>query len=300
MRFIPPFSARGLVLVLIIMFALQLALLTAFFQYRSRTISSATQMFLASELIDIADLVATMDSYQRKTLVGLVNTPYANINFRETLPKREPVSFFERLIGVNTRRIDIRLPSGEYLSVESEKALEETYVFFGQIGLLILCFFLILSAVLLQARAALQPVHRFAEAAKRLSQDLHAPPMELTGSPDLKKAEIAINRMQTALQEQVAGWTKLIAGIGHDLRTFITRLTLRTEFILDQQQREKALRDLNLMTQVVNQSLELGKAQQARDSLEKVNLEELLPYVVEPFMETGEPCDTCRHSQSRC
>ena len=53
----------------------------------------------------------------------------------------------------------------------------------------------------------------------------------------------AINRMQISMQELVASRSRMIAGMGHDLRTYITRLTLRAEFIGDEAQRAKALGD---------------------------------------------------------
>ena len=39
----------------------------------------------------------------------------------------------------------------------------------------------------------------------------------------------------------------LIAGISHDLRTYATRLRLRTEFIADEGERAKAVQDLDDM-----------------------------------------------------
>lgn len=292
-------NSRGLVATLMGAFLVQILLLAALIQARNQSISEATQIFTAVELFDVADLVMTLDPTQRDALMRVANTPYASVEFHEVLPPREPVSFFERLIGINTRRIDIPLQTGDFMVLQFEDALQETVGFLGQIGLLILFFFLILGLVLLRARAALQPVYRFAYAAKRLSHDLHAPPMELDGSRELIQAAEAMNRMQAALQEQVAGRTRLIAGIGHDLRTFITRLTLRAEFIQNDDQRQKALRDLDEMTQVVNQSLELGAADQMRDPLQILELSEFLTYVTEAFVETGAPVTKGNIPQAR-
>jgi len=94
--------------------------------------------------------------------------------------------------------------------------------------------------------------------------------------------------MQLALQEQVAGRSRMIAGIGHDLRTYITRLSLRAELLPDEVQRAKVLGDLQGMTNVVNQSLELGAADQISEDLQVVQLATFIPDAVAPFIETGQ------------
>lgn len=281
---------HGLVTIMLAAFTIQIILLAVLLQNRNKTISEATQIFTATDLVNITDFANALDPSQRALFIKITNTPYAHVEFRDSLPESKPIAFLGRLIGLNVSRIDITLEDGQFMVVGFDKALQETIGFFGQIGMLILFFFLVLGFVLMRAQAAIQPVHQFALAAKRLSQDLHAPPMEIrSGSQDLIEATEAINRMQTALQGQVTGRMRLIAGIGHDLRTFITRLTLRAEFITDAEQKKKALQDLEQMVEVVNQSLELGKGDDENDPLEQIDLADCLFQLVEGFTEMGKP-----------
>ncbi len=149
---------------------------------------------------------------------------------------------------------------GPYVVISHDQALDDSCAFLSQVGLITAIFFIVLIVVLMRARAALHPVHQFALAAERLSKDLHAPPMKEQTSRDLQQAVDAVNRMQVSLQEQLADRTQMIAGIGHDLRTYITRLSLRTELWDNEDLKTRTMKDLREMTAVVNQSLELGSA----------------------------------------
>ena len=53
-----------------------------------------------------------------------------------------------------------------------------------------------------------------------------------------------INTMAARIRRFVQDRTELLTAIGHDLRTPITRLKLRAEFVEDEEQRGKILADL--------------------------------------------------------
>ncbi|HEX4273343.1 MAG TPA: ATP-binding protein, partial [Rhizomicrobium sp.] len=49
--------------------------------------------------------------------------------------------------------------------------------------------------------------------------------------------------------------TRILAAIAHDLRTYLTRLRLRTDFILDAEQQERAIHDLDEMGLLLEDTL---------------------------------------------
>ena len=53
--------------------------------------------------------------------------------------------------------------------------------------------------------------------------------------------------------------TDLLTAIGHDLRTPITRLKLRAEFVEDEEQRAKILADLGELEELVSATLAFGR-----------------------------------------
>ena len=269
---------------------LQLILLLGLFLDRTRVVQESTRALPAELLFNVAQLGQEMTSAQREVFAELASVPNLQVTFYDgPPPPAAPISFFDRILGLNTLRVELQLAPDLFLVLNRGAILAEAYAFAGQVGLVVFLFFAIIFLILFRARAALLPVERFADAADRLSKDLHAAPMPERGGEELIQAAQAVNRMQLALQEQVAGRTRLIAGIGHDLRTYITRLTLRAELIPDEAQRRKTLKDLEEMTAVVNQSLELGRADQVTEVLERQDLAAFLDALVEPYVESGQP-----------
>ncbi len=277
-------TTRGLILTLLLALGVQLLVLAALFNYRSKQVSEQTVIFSPDQLLDLAELGRDLEPQDLQTIADLSNAPNVDVRLLRIPPEPgPPLSWLDRQMGLQTRQTTLQLKPNLYLVLDRGGVLDEAYVFLGQVGFLILTFLVIVALILFRARAALLPVRRFAAAAERLSQNLHAAAMAERGGPEVVQATRAVNRMQTALQERVAERSRLIAGIGHDLRTYITRLTLRADLIEDPEQRAKALQDLQDMTQVVNQSLMFGQADQPTEDLEQVDLATFAARVAEKF-----------------
>ncbi len=103
------------------------------------------------------------------------------------------------------------------------------------------------------------PVVLLAEAAERLGRDVNAPPMPEAGPIEVSRAAIAFNTMAERIRRFVQDRTFLLTAIGHDLRTPITRLKLRAEFIEDDEQRQKFMADLDELDTMVSATLAFGR-----------------------------------------
>lgn len=108
-------------------------------------------------------------------------------------------------------------------------------------------------------RRSTKPLGRFALAAQRLGLNVNAPPMDEEGPREVRRAAKAFNRMQHRLQAFVKDRTHMLAAISHDLRTPITRLRLRAEFIEDDEQRLKMLSDLDEMEAMIASTLQFAR-----------------------------------------
>lgn len=108
-------------------------------------------------------------------------------------------------------------------------------------------------------RRSTRPLGRFALAAQRLGLNVNAPPMDEEGPREVRRAAQAFNRMQHRLQAFVKDRTHMLAAISHDLRTPITRLRLRAEFIEDDEQRLKMLGDLEEMEAMIASTLQFAR-----------------------------------------
>ncbi|MGQ7248211.1 ATP-binding protein [Halomonas sp. V046] len=108
-------------------------------------------------------------------------------------------------------------------------------------------------------RSATRTLGRLAAAARRLGEDLDAPPLGENGPQEVATAAAAFNRMQRRLQHQVEERERLFSAISHDLKTPITRLRLRAEMLDDAHQRERFTASLDELDCLVRGALESVK-----------------------------------------
>ena len=103
------------------------------------------------------------------------------------------------------------------------------------------------------------PVRLLGAAAERLGRDVNAPALPEDGPTEVAVAAAAFNTMAARIRRFVADRTFLLTAIGHDLRTPITRLKLRAEWIDDEEQRRKTLADLDELEAMVSATLAFGR-----------------------------------------
>lgn len=109
------------------------------------------------------------------------------------------------------------------------------------------------------------PLSVFASAAERLGVDVNAEPLKEKGSPEVRRATRAFNTMQTRVKRYIQDRTQMLAAISHDLRTPITRLRLRAEFVDDDEQRGKMMHDLNEMEAMIAETLVFARDDAANE-----------------------------------
>lgn len=125
------------------------------------------------------------------------------------------------------------------------------------------------------------PVRALAAAAEALGRDVNAPPLAESGPTEVARAAAAFNQMATRIRRFVADRTELLTAIGHDLRTPITRLKLRAEFMEDDEQRAKMLVDLGELETMVSATLAFGRDARSTEPVVQLDLAELLRTILD-------------------
>ncbi len=138
-------------------------------------------------------------------------------------------------------------------------------------------------------RKLLVPVRTLAAAAEQLGRDvINAPNLPETGPSEIVTAAIAFNTMAKRIRRFVEDRTFLLTAIGHDLRTPITRLKLRAEFMEDDEQRTKMLADLDEMEAMVAATLAFGRDVTTSEALRRIDLAVLLRTILDEAAD-GDP-----------
>jgi signal transduction histidine kinase len=93
--------------------------------------------------------------------------------------------------------------------------------------------------------------------------------------------------MQERMQKLLRDRSQMLAAISHDLRTPITRLQLRAEFIEDKNQYERTLDDLADMEKMIGSILAFCKDYKQVESKAQLDLSALVESIVDDFQEMG-------------
>jgi signal transduction histidine kinase len=125
------------------------------------------------------------------------------------------------------------------------------------------------------------PVRTLAAAAEALGRDVNAAPLPENGPTEVAVAAVAFNTMAARIRRFVEDRTELLTAIGHDLRTPITRLKLRAEFVEDDEQRGKILADLEELEAMVSATLAFGRDARTTEPVTHLDLAELLRTILD-------------------
>ncbi|MGE4480301.1 ATP-binding protein [Acidocella sp.] len=136
--------------------------------------------------------------------------------------------------------------------------------------------------ITLAVRQLLVPVKTLAAAAETFGRDVvNAKPLPEEGPSEIVTAARAFNTMAARIRRFVEDRTFLLTAIGHDLRTPITRLKLRAEYMEDDEQRAKMLADLDEMEAMVAATLAFGKDITTTEPVARLDLASLLRTIVD-------------------
>lgn len=143
---------------------------------------------------------------------------------------------------------------------------------------------MLLGAVMitLAVRQLLVPVKTLAQAAEAFGRDVaNAKALPETGPSEIATAARAFNTMAARIRRFVEDRTFLLTAIGHDLRTPITRLKLRAEYMEDEEQRAKMLADLDEMEAMVAATLAFGRDITTTEPIARLDLASLLRTILD-------------------
>lgn len=128
-----------------------------------------------------------------------------------------------------------------------------------------------IAALLAIAREA-RPLRELAQSVSRFAGAANPEPVTPRGAPEVKSLIAAVNDMQARIAALLKGRTVLLGAISHDLKTFLTRLRLRVESISDPAQQEKAIRDLDDMTDLIDNALAVARGNSGSERRERLDL----------------------------
>jgi signal transduction histidine kinase len=188
----------------------------------------------------------------------------------------------------DSRKIGIALPDGAMISAKMLPDQRQR-PFWGGPWMMTLLF-AVISVTLLglwAARALTAPLSSFAKAAEDFSLNGAAAPLPERGPEEIRSVAKAFNRMRERITALIDDRTKMLAAISHDLRTPITRMRLRSEFIEDDGHRSRMLRDLDQMRSMLESVLSFLRNDRKLESMTLADIATTLQLVSDQFADMG-------------
>lgn len=107
------------------------------------------------------------------------------------------------------------------------------------------------------------------------------------GPVEFRAIATAFNEMQDKINRFVRDRTELVIALSHDLRTPLTRLQLRAEYVEDSEQRQRMLDELHFMEMLTDQLLSFASFNPRNEPIEKVDFAVLLVTLCDDRSDAG-------------
>jgi signal transduction histidine kinase len=259
-----------------------------------------------SQLAASIQLVGAAPAAERPRLVADIAHAFPQLNIESlpdtVVPAKNPATFEQRMLhhrlgagyrvfslGPDTdpHQVGIVLPDGAMISAMLWDFRPSP--FWGGPWMMTLLF-AVISLTLLglwAARALTAPLSSFAKAAEDFSLDGTAAPLPERGPEEIRSVARALNRMRERIGALIDDRTKMLAAISHDLRTPITRMRLRSEFIEDDGHRSRMLRDLDQMRSMLESVLSFLRNDRKLESMTLVDIATTLQLITDQFADMG-------------
>lgn len=153
---------------------------------------------------------------------------------------------------------------------------------------LLLVASLVIGLMIWLLRRALRPLKQLATNAERLGRGEDIEPLEESGPGEVRGSIVAFNRMQTRLNRFVQDRTRMLAAISHDLRTPITSLRLRSEFLPDGEDKERIQQTLQQIEQMLSATLSFAREEGTQEPTRELDLVSLIESLCDDYSDMGE------------
>ncbi|EOD54360.1 ATP-binding protein [Aeromonas molluscorum] len=183
----------------------------------------------------------------------------------------------------------IELPGGQWLQFSSLVDKEVgTWSLRTTFNLLLVASLVIGLMIWLFRRATL-PLKQLARNADKLGRGEETALLKEEGPTEIRDSIQAFNRMHTRLDRFVQDRTQMLAAISHDLRTPITSLRLRSEFLADGEDKDRIQQTLQQIEQMLAATLSFARDEGTQEQTRELDLVSLLESLCDDYADMGQP-----------
>lgn len=123
------------------------------------------------------------------------------------------------------------------------------------------------------ANRMVRPLVLLENAVEAVGTDGILPVLPEQGPAEVRVTARALNSLSARLKAAVESRMRLVAAAGHDMRTPITRLRLRAEFVANQEEKEAWLRDLDELERIAESAIQLVREESDKAPPQDIDLD---------------------------
>lgn len=198
-----------------------------------------------------------------------------------------PLRKHPRIHDLKGMTISIRLRDGTWLNFRTNQFKAPPPWTGRTLQLLALLLTLVIGSALFIAHRMARPMASLAEAANHFGLGQLQSPLPENGPREVRNTIRAFNLMQERLHRHITDRSQMLAAVSHDLRTPITTLRLRAEYIEDAEMREKTLTTLAEMEAILSTTLGFARDEAADEKTRSTDLAALLQSLVDDHADLG-------------
>ena len=159
------------------------------------------------------------------------------------------------------------------------------------VGQTLILYAIVLLPLLWVGRRLARPLGQLTRSAQQFARTGSADPVEERGPGDVRDLTMAFNAMRSRIFAMLDEKDRMLGAIGHDLRTPLASLRVRTESVEDEGERARMSETIDEMNRMLEDILSLARAGRSTETAQKVDLSALADAVVEDFIELGSPAE---------
>jgi signal transduction histidine kinase len=137
-----------------------------------------------------------------------------------------------------------------------------------------------LAVALFFANRMVKPLVVLERAIGSVGPDALLPELPMAGPAEVRATAKALNSLSSRLKLAMESRMRLVAAAGHDLRTPITRMRLRAEFVEDDDDRAMWLKDIDELDRIADSAILLVREESGRSAPESLRIDMLVSEIV--------------------
>jgi signal transduction histidine kinase len=137
-----------------------------------------------------------------------------------------------------------------------------------------------MAVALFFANRMVKPLVVLERAIESVGPDALLPELAITGPAEVRVTVRALNSLSSRLKMALESRMRLVAAAGHDLRTPITRMRLRAEFVADSDERAMWLKDIDELARIADSAILLVREDARKSAPEPLRLDTLISEIV--------------------